>query len=165
MQWSNRCPLLIFFKKSFSGAGFDTKDAVLSKTEEGLAILGLLSTHYVPGTVLETLLRLLFNQYHTCFHSNPGLLNKRKSKNMLGVWRTVQGSRGEKGGGSCWAHREPGARLQEKGPTGRVRSFHWERPQGLLPAYPPLHTPFSSFTSEVQRFYDKRSQQKILDEF
>lgn len=28
-----------------------------------------------------------------------------------------------------------------------------------------LHTPFSSFTSEVQRFYDKRPKQKILDEF
>lgn len=163
MQCSNRCPLLIKKKKCFSGAGFDTKDAVLSKTEEGLAILGLLSTHYDPGTVLETLLRLLLNQYHTCFHSNPGLLNKRKSNNILGVWRTVQGSRGEKGGG--WAHREPGARFQEKRPTGRVRSFHWERPQGLLPAYPPLHTPFPSFTSEVQRFCDKRSQQKILDEF
>ena len=64
MQWSNRYPLLIKKKKSFAGAGFDTKDAVLTKTEEGLAILGLLSTHYVPGTVLETLFRSLLNQYH-----------------------------------------------------------------------------------------------------
>ena len=90
MQWSSGCPLLI--KNIFSGAGFepvtvlDTKDAALTKAEEGLAFLDLLSTHYVPGTVLETLLMSLFNQYHVChFQSNPILLNKRKSKHMLGV--------------------------------------------------------------------------------
>lgn len=124
MQWNSGCPLLI--KNIFSGAGFepvtvlDMKDAALTKAQEGLAFLDLLSTtHYVPGTVLETLLMSLFNQYRVChFQSNPIHLNKRKSKNMLGVWGTVQGSRRETGGGSCWAHRDPGARLEEKDRQG-----------------------------------------------
>ena len=53
------------------------------------------------------------------------------------------------------------SQTSRKGTDRESKELRLRAAQGLLTSYLPPHTPFWSFTSLVQRFYDKRSKQKF----